>query len=114
MLKYPNPDFKNVVRRSHDGLWSTAFVDLDREPIILSVPAIKNRHYVAQGMNMWTDNFMLVGPRTTGTGAGNFLVAVPKWEDKLPAGVKGATHARRALPGSGFKRWPTVPRIFRP
>jgi hypothetical protein len=39
---------------------------------------------------MWSDNFMSLGPRTTGMGAGNFLIAGPKWEDKLPAGVKAA------------------------
>src|SRR5262249_7215140 len=49
MVKFADPDFKNILRLSRDGLWSTAFVDLDREPFILSIPAITGRHYIAQG-----------------------------------------------------------------
>jgi len=88
MLNYVNPDFKNVVRISRNGLWSTAFVDLDQEPFVVSVPEIKDRFYVMQAMNMWTDNFMSLGPRTTGTAAGSFLIAGPKWSGTPPSDVK--------------------------
>lgn len=92
MVRFVNPSFKNVVRISRNGLWNTAFVDLDEEPFIASVPEITGRYYVMQAMNMWTDNFMSVGPRTTGTGAGNFLIAGPKWSGQLPRDVKGIYH----------------------
>ena len=88
MLKFADPDFKNILRLSRDGLWSTAFIDLGGEPFILTIPAITGRHYIAQGLNMWSDNFMSLGPRTTGMAAGNFLISGPRWEEKLPAGVK--------------------------
>jgi hypothetical protein len=35
---YVDPDFKDVVRISVNSLWSHIFLDLDREPMILSVP----------------------------------------------------------------------------
>jgi hypothetical protein len=38
-------------------------------------------------MNMWTDDFGSVGSRTTGTGAGKFLVAGPKWSGTAPTDV---------------------------
>ena len=88
LLTYVNPDFKNVVRISRNGLWSTAFVDLDEEPFVVSVPEITDRYYVMQACNMWTDNFCSVGPRTTGTVAANFLITGPKWNGTAPADVK--------------------------
>ena len=67
---FVDPDFKNVVRISRNSLWSTAFVDLDAEPVVFSHPATKGRYLVAQIMDMWTDNFASLGTRTTG-GAGS-------------------------------------------
>ena len=73
MPRYVSPEFKNVVRISLNSLWTTAWLDLDREPIVLSVPDTHDRYYVFSMMNMWTDVFGSVGKRTTGTGTGAFL-----------------------------------------
>ena len=88
MPHYVSPDFKNVVRISLNSLWTTAWLDLDKEPIVLSVPDTQDRYYVFSMMNMWTDVFGSVGKRTTGTGTGAFLIAGPKWQGKAPADVK--------------------------
>jgi hypothetical protein len=88
MPHYVSPDFKNVVRISLNSLWSTAWLDLEQEPIVLSVPDTKGRYYVMSVMNMWTDVFGSAGKRTTGTARGNFVIAGPKWQGRAPAGVK--------------------------
>ena len=88
MPHYVDPTFKNVVRISLNSLWTTGFVDLAKEPIVLSVPDIKERYYVFSMMNMWTDVFGSVGKRTTGTGPGNFLIAGPSWQGTAPADIK--------------------------
>jgi hypothetical protein len=88
MRTYVDPDFKNVVRISRNSLWSFAFVDLDKEPFVYSQPDTRGRYIVMQALNMWTDDFASVGSRTTGTGAGNFLVAGPKWSGTPPPDVK--------------------------
>ena len=49
---YVNPDFKNVVRISVNSLWSFGFVDLDSEPMIISMPDMGNRYIVMQAVNM--------------------------------------------------------------
>jgi hypothetical protein len=85
---YVSPDFKNVVRISVNSLWSHGFVDLDKEPVVVSYPDTKGRYMVIQALNMWTDDFLSVGTRTTGTGAGNFMIAVPNWSGTAPADVK--------------------------
>jgi hypothetical protein len=70
MPHYVSPYFTNVVRISLNSLWTTGFVDLGNEPIVLSVPDTKDRYYVFSVMNMWTDVFMSVGKRSTGNGTG--------------------------------------------
>src|SRR5512145_1171075 len=84
MPHYVDPHFKNVVRISLNSLWTTGFVDLAQEPIVLSVPDTKERYYVFSMMNMWTDVFGSVGKRTTGTSPGNFLIAGPSWHGTVP------------------------------
>ncbi len=88
MPHYVSPDFKNVVRISLNSLWTTGWVDLEKEPIVLSVPDTHDRHYVFSIMNMWTDVFGSAGKRTTGTGRGNFLIAGPNWKGAAPSDIK--------------------------
>lgn len=88
MPHYVSPDFKNVVRISLNSLWTTGFLDLEKEPIVLSVPDTKGRYYVFSIMNMWTDVFGSAGKRTTGTTPGNFLIAGPNWQGTPPADIK--------------------------
>ncbi len=84
---YVDPDFKDVVRISVNSLWSHGFVDLDAEPMIVSVPDMKGRYIVVQGLNMWTDDFMSAGTRTNGGKAAHYLVAGPKWNGSAPKDV---------------------------
>jgi len=85
---YVNPDFDNVVRISVNSLWSFGFVDLDQEPMIVSVPDAGDRYLVMQAMNMWTDDFASVGTRMPETKSGDFLIAGPKWTGNAPSGIK--------------------------
>jgi hypothetical protein len=88
MPHYVSPDFKNVVRISLNSLWTTGWVDLEKDAIVLSVPDTKDRYYVFSLMNMWTDVFGSIGKRTTGTGPGNFLIVGPNWKGTAPPNTK--------------------------
>jgi hypothetical protein len=88
MPHYVRVDFTNVVRISLNSLWTTAWLDLDNEPMVLSVPDTHDRYYVFSMMNMWTDVFGSVGKRTTGTGPGAFLIAGPRWQGAAPPDIK--------------------------
>ncbi|HEX8800706.1 MAG TPA: DUF1254 domain-containing protein [Terriglobales bacterium] len=89
MRTYVDPDYKDCVRISRNSLWSAGYIDLETEPIVYSQPDTHGRYIVMQALNMWTDDFASVGSRTTGTGAGSFLIAGPKWNGTPPADVKG-------------------------
>jgi hypothetical protein len=83
---YPPADFKGVVRSNFDTLYSLAWLDLTSEPLVISVPGTAGRYYLLPMLDMWTDVFASPGWRTTGTGAGDFLVTPPDWTGKIPDG----------------------------
>jgi len=86
--EYPSAQFKQVVRANVDTLYSSAFLDLTTEPIVLSVPDTQGRYYLLPMFDAWTNVFASPGARTTGTEAGRFVITGPAWTGPVPAGMR--------------------------
>jgi hypothetical protein len=88
MLKFPAVSDHTVVRMNLDTLYSFGWLDLSREPQVLSLPDADGRYYMMPIMDAWTNIFASPGKRTTGTGPGHFVITGPNWSGTLPAGLE--------------------------
>jgi hypothetical protein len=61
------------------------------------VPAVPDRYYSLQFIDMYTHNFAYVGSRVTGSAAGSYLLAGPRWQGKPPAGIKSVIRSETDL-----------------
>lgn len=87
MRAFPKAEFREVVRPNFDTLYSTAWLDLTKEPMIVTVPDTGGRYYLLPMLDMWTTVLASPGKRTSGTNAGSFAVVTMGWRGKLPKGV---------------------------
>lgn len=88
MRRYPDATFKDVTAPNADTLYSTAWLDLTKEPYILSLPDMDGRYFLMPMLSGWTDVFDVPGKRTTGTKPQTYAITGPNWKGKLPDGVK--------------------------
>ncbi len=85
--QFPRPDTRKVVRPNADTLYSMAWLDLSKEPVLIHVPDSHGRFYLLQFMDAWTETFADPGKRTTGTTEAWFAFVGPGWNGKLPKNV---------------------------
>ena len=82
------PNDKAVVTPNSDTPYCMFWVDLRREPVVLSVPEMEpERFYHFQFIDLYTHNFEYVGTLTTGNGAGKYLIAGLDWTGDMPEGI---------------------------
>lgn len=86
------PDFTTkdiIVCPNVDTLYSIAWLELSREPMILSLPAVPDdRYYLFPLLDAWTNVFESLGTRTTGNQPGVFVIIGPNWRGELPNDFK--------------------------
>jgi len=88
MRAYPDANFRTVVRPNFDTLYSSAWLDLTKEPMIVSVPDMKDRYYLLPMLDMWSDVFCSPGWRTSGTKKQQYAVVQQGWSGQIPSGVE--------------------------
>ena len=79
---------RTIVTPNSDTPYSTAWLDLRAEPIVLTVPPVpENRYFSVQLIDASTYNYGIFGSRTTGNGGGHYMVVGPQWQGETPAGI---------------------------
>jgi hypothetical protein len=84
---YPTAAFRDVTAPNADTLYTMMWLDVSKEPWIVSIPDMKGRYYLFPMLDGWTTVFQDPGKRTTGTGAQQYAITGPDWSGTLPAGV---------------------------
>ncbi len=87
LRNYPAVDNHAVTAPNADTLYTTAWIDVSREPWIFSIPDMGDRYYLMPMLDGWTDVFQVPGKRTTGGKAQKYAITGPGWSGTLPAGV---------------------------
>ena len=73
---------QHIISGNADALYSLAWLDLSKQPIVLTVPAT-SRYYVFNLINGWTDVFSVIGSRTTCGQERSFAIIGPNWEGEV-------------------------------
>ncbi len=87
-----------IVQPNNDTLYTMGHLDLGSTALVLHVPAVAHRRYYSfQFLDPYTNVFHYVGTRTTGDGAGDFLITGPSFHGQVPRGVKRVRCAYRRV-----------------
>lgn len=89
----PTAGFTAVVRPNTDTLYSSAWLDLEHEPVVLEVPAIapSERFYMFALLDIWTNAFASPGSRTNLGAEKKYMIVGPDYAGGDVAGLETIT-----------------------
>lgn len=86
--RLPLPQDRDVSNPLPDSLYSSAFLDLREQPMVLEIPRIKDRFYSLQFFDAFTNSIAIVSSRTRGESAGKFFITGPNFIGGTPTGFE--------------------------
>ncbi len=87
MRSTPDASFTEVVSPNADTLYSSAWLDLSDQPLVLALPEFGDRFWMVPILDAWSDVCAVVGRRKNGPSAGPFLIVGPSWSGATPPGL---------------------------
>jgi hypothetical protein len=75
-----------ITTPNNDTLYSSAFLDLSRGPVVIDVPVFGDRYYSLAFIDAYTNNFAIVGQRTIGGGGARLRVVPDDWKGEAEPG----------------------------
>jgi hypothetical protein len=85
---YPSASNHEITTPSVDTLYTAVWLDVAKEPWVLSLPDAQDHYCLFPMLDGWTTVFEAPGKRTTGTGPQKYAITGPGWMGKLPSGLK--------------------------
>jgi hypothetical protein len=83
----PDAATTDVASPNADFLYSQAWLDLSKGPVVLTVPETKGRYYLLALLDAYTNVVASIGKRTTGTDKRQFAIVGPGFKGTLPEGT---------------------------
>jgi hypothetical protein len=87
MRSYPAVDNHCCAAPNADTLYTESWLDVSKEPWIVSIPEMGDRYYIVPMLDGWSEVFAVAGSRTTGGKPQTYAVTGPGWTGALPQGV---------------------------
>lgn len=84
---YPVVSDHTIPAPSTDTLYVVGWLDVSREPWILSIPDLGDRYYLISILDAWTNVFAAPGTRTIRHRMRNFAISGPNWFGRLSARI---------------------------
>ncbi len=91
MRSLANHRARAVTTPNNDTLYSSAQVDLTEGPVTLTIPASGTRYLSLALMDAYTNNFAILGTRTTGPDGGTFRLVGPDEAAEGPGVIRAPT-----------------------
>ena len=85
------PATQSVTTPNNDTLYSRVWLDLSAGPITLTMPEVGERYVSYAFMDMYGNNFAVLGSRTTGGGAAKVTIVGPEAATTDPLAVRSPT-----------------------
>jgi len=82
------PEIKVGITPNNDTMYSSAYYDLAKEPLVMTVPDIPDRYYSVQIVDAYLSNAAYIGTRATQSKPGDYLLAGPDWRGEVPADME--------------------------
>lgn len=82
--KLATANSRDVTAPNNDTLYSTAWLDLSRGPVHLSIPPMGDRYYSFAFMDFFTNVFAILGRRNKPNGGVSCMIVGPDWNGELP------------------------------
>ena len=82
-----SPADTTVVSVNNDTYYCPWVMDLRNEPVVISIPKIKNRDFCFQMVDIFTNCPDYISAQATGEGPGNYLIVRSDWNGTTPKGI---------------------------
>lgn len=84
----PDASFRTVVRPNRDTVYSSAYLDLSVEPLVLTLPDVDDDRFTMFAMlDAWTNSFAAPGTRTNDNRATTYAIVGPDYDGPIPEGL---------------------------
>jgi hypothetical protein len=80
-------EYKDATRPNNDTLFDVAWLDLEAEPLVMTLPKT-DRFHIFQMVDAWEEVFAAPGARWNGGAGGTYLIVGPGWRGEVPQGMQ--------------------------